>query len=287
MVLSIWPVANLAIAIAQLPDIPSRNSDDRVEFFEKKIRPVLIEHCYECHNSTKNADGGLALDQREASLQGGDGGAIIVPGKPVESRLLAILRHEVEGLKMPEGGAKLDNSVIADFEKWVAMGAPDPRDHPPTEEELTQATSWETVFEKRTQWWSLQPVRRVEPPVVKNQSWSEHPIDRFVLAKLEEHGLQPTTRADKRTLLRRATFALTGLPPTPDEIHTFLADESPQAFEAVVDRLLDSPRFGERHQRGQASLFWYRDGVGRGFPGLERRSDATTTTLLLEIAPRA
>lgn len=267
MLLAILPIANRAIA--QLPDIPSRDSDNRVEFFEMKIRPVLIEHCYDCHNSTRNTDGGLALDQREASLQGGDGGAIIVPGKPAESRLLAILRHEVEGLKMPEGGAKLDNSVIADFEKWIAMGAPDPRDKSPSVDELTQATSWEAVFEKRKQYWSLQPVRRVEPPAVTNQTWSDHPVDRFVLARLEEHGLQPATRADMRTLLRRASFALTGLPPTPDEIQAFLTDESPQAFETVVDRLLDSPQFGERLARHWMDLMRYCESHGsQGDPEL-------------------
>ena len=242
---------------------------DQIEFFENRIRPVLVEQCYECHNSTKNAEGGLALDQREASLKGGAGGAIIVPGKPAESRLLAILRHEIDGMKMPQGGPKLGKSVISDFEKWIAMGAPDPRHKPPTVEELIQATSWEAVFEKRKKWWSLQPVRRVEPPAVKNHAWSEHPVDRFVLARLEEHGLQPAARADKRTLLRRATFALTGLPPTPDEFRAFLADESPKAFEAVVERLLDSPRFGERWARHWMDLVRYCESHGsQGDPEL-------------------
>ena len=244
-------------------------ADERDEFFEARIRPVLVEQCYQCHNSAKTAEGGLAIDQREATLKGGDGGAIIVPGKPAESRLLAILRHEVDGLKMPQGGPKLSKAVISDFEKWIAMGAPDPRDKPPTVDELEQATSWESVFEKRKKWWSLQPVRRVEPPAVKNQAWSEHPVDRFVLAKLEEHGLQPAARADKRTLLRRATFALTGLPPTPDEVQTFLVDDSPEAFEAVIDRLLNSPRFGERWARHWMDLVRYCESHGsQGDPEL-------------------
>ena len=148
---------------------------------------MLVEQCYQCHNSAKTAEGGLAIDQGAATLKGGDGGAIIVPGKPAESRLLAMLRHEVDGLKMPQGGPKLSKAVISDFERWITMGAPDPRDKPPTVDELEQATSWESVFEKRKKWWSLQPVRRVEPPAVKNQAWSEHPVDLFVLAKLEEH----------------------------------------------------------------------------------------------------
>ncbi len=243
--------------------------DERDEFFEARIRPVLVEQCYECHNSSKTAEGGLAIDQRAATLKGGDGGAIIVPGKPAESRLLAILRHEVDGLKMPQGGPKLSKAVISDFEKWIAMGAPDPRDKPPTVDELAQATSWEAVFARRKKWWSLQPVRRVEPPAVKNQAWSEHPIDRFVLAKLEEHGLQPAARADKRTLLRRATFALTGLPPTPDEVQAFLVDESPEAFVAVIDRLLNSPRFGERWARHWMDLVRYCESHGsQGDPEL-------------------
>ena len=148
-------------------------ADERDEFFEARIRPVLVEQCYQCHNSSKTAEGGLAIDQRAATLKGGDGGAIIVPGKPAESRLLAILRHEVDGLKMPQGGPKLSKAVISDFERWITMGAPDPRDKPPTVDELEQATSWESVFEKRKKWWSLQPVRRVEPPAVKNQAWSD------------------------------------------------------------------------------------------------------------------
>jgi hypothetical protein len=243
--------------------------DERDEFFESRIRPVLVEHCYQCHNSANMAEGGLAIDHRGATLQGGDGGTIIEPGKPLESRLLAILRHDVDGLQMPQGGAKLSPSVIADFEKWIAMGAYDPREKPPTEHELAQATSWEAVFAKRMKWWSLLPVRRIDPPAVKNQGWSEHPVDRFVLAKLEEHDLQPAVQADKRTLLRRATLALTGLPPTPGEIEAFIADQSPQAFEVVVDRLLNSPRFGERWARHWMDLVRYCESHGsQGDPEL-------------------
>ncbi|MBC7821076.1 MAG: DUF1549 domain-containing protein, partial [Planctomycetaceae bacterium] len=190
----------------------------QMEFFESRIRPVLVEQCYECHNSAKKAEGGLALDQRTALLKGGDGGTIVVPGKPAESRLLAILRHEVDGLKMPQGGAKLDKSVIADFEKWIAMGATDPRDKPPSADELAQATSWDAVLQKRKKWWSFQPIRNLPPPAVRNGKWSEHPIDRFVLAKLEEQGLEPNETADAQTLIRRSFFVLIGLPPTAEEV---------------------------------------------------------------------
>lgn len=244
-------------------------ASDQVEFFETRIRPVLVEQCYACHNSAKQADGELAIDHRTSTLKGGNGGPIIIPGKPAKSRLLAILRHEVDGLKMPEGGAKLSDSVVADFEKWIAMGSPDPRDKPPTADELAKATSWESVFEERKKWWSLQSVRRAEPPAVNNTKWSEHPVDRFVLAQMEERGLQPAARADKRTLLRRATLALTGLPPTPDEVQTFLADQSPHSFDAVVDRLLDSPRFGERWARHWMDLVRYCESHGsQGDPEL-------------------
>ncbi|MEY4565396.1 MAG: hypothetical protein RLY14_366, partial [Planctomycetota bacterium] len=270
--MTLRPLVWLAIWLAtNLLSMEERSvlGDERDEFFESRIRPVLVEHCYQCHNSANMAEGGLAIDHRGATLQGGDGGTIIEPGKPLESRLLAILRHDVDGLQMPQGGAKLSPSVIADFEKWIAMGAYDPRDKPPTEHELAQATSWEAVFAKRMKWWSLLPVRRVVPPAVKNQGWSEHPVDRFVLAKLEEHDLQPAGRADKRTLLRRATLALTGLPPTPSEIEAFLADQSPQAFEVVVDRLLNSPRFGERWARHWMDLVRYCESHGsQGDPEL-------------------
>jgi hypothetical protein len=261
--LSMWIPVSLRTCEAVEP------SAAQIEFFETRIRPVLVEQCYACHNSAKQADGELAIDHRTSTLKGGNGGPIIIPGKPAESRLLAILRHEVDGLKMPEGGAKLSDSVIADFEKWIAMGAPDPRDKPPTAGELAKVTSWESVFEERKKWWSLQPVRRAEPPAVKNTQWSEHPVDRFVQARMEERGLQPAARADKRTLLRRATFSLTGLPPTPDEVQTFLADQSPKAFDAVVDRLLQSPRFGERWARHWMDLVRYCESHGsQGDPEL-------------------
>ena len=216
-------------------------TETQLEFFETRIRPVLVEQCYTCHNSTERAEGGLAVDQRDAFLKGGDRGAIVVPGKPAASRLLAILRHEVDGLRMPQDAGKLDNKVVGDFEKWIAMGVPDPRDHAPSADELATATAWETIFASRKKWWSFQPIQPVEPPLVKDPRWSEHPVDRFVMTRLQERGLTPAARANPRVLLRRVTFALTGLPPTPQEVSTFLADTSPNAFEKVVDRLLDSP----------------------------------------------
>jgi hypothetical protein len=243
--------------------------DERFEFFEARIRPLLVEHCYECHNSVQTADGGLALDHRTALLKGGDGGPVLVPGKPAESRLLKIVRHEVPELKMPRGGAKLKPAALADIERWIAMGAPDPRDRPPTQAELAQVTAWETIFQQRKQWWSLQPVRSQPSPVVKATAWPGQPLDRFILANLEEHRLAPAARADNQTLLRRLTFTLTGLPPRPDEIAEFLGDVSPDAFERVVDRLLASPRYGERWARHWMDLVRYCESHGsQGDPEL-------------------
>ena len=240
-----------------------------MEFFETRIRPVLVEQCYTCHNSTERAEGGLAVDQRDAFRKGGDRGAIVVPGKPTASRLLAILRHEVDGLRMPQDAGKLDNKVVGDFEKWISMGAPDPRDQAPSADELATATAWETIFANRKKWWSFQPIQPVEPPLVKDPRWSEHPVDRFVMTRLQERGLTPAARANPRVLLRRVTFALTGLPPTPLEMSTFLADTSPNAFGKVVNRLLDSPQFGERWARHWMDLVRYCESHGsQGDPQL-------------------
>ena len=213
-----------------------------VEFFEKKIRPVLVEQCYQCHSvEARKADklrGKLYLDSKAGVLKGGENGAILVPGKPRDSRLLALLRHEEEP-KMPPK-KRLDDAVIADFFKWIEMGAPDPREGPIT-----------VVQDKNVgrDFWSFQPPKKVAPPPVKNAAWAKNDIDRFILARLEAEGLHPVPAAGKRELIRRATFDLTGLPPTPEEVEAFLKDESPKAFEKVVDRLLASPHYGERWGR--------------------------------------
>ena len=253
-------LVGLCCAVASAQEQGAR--DERERFFESRIRPVLVEHCYACHNSTREAAGSLALDHRAGLLKGGDGGKIVVPGSPGQSRLLAILRHEVSGLKMPQDGAKLEADVIADFERWIALGALDPRDAPPSADELEKATSWEAKFAKRRKWWSFQPPVKPEEPVVKNTEWSAHPVDRFLLGAMERQGLTPASDASKRTLLRRVSFVLTGLPPTPKEIHTFLADESDTAYEDEVDRLLDSPRFGERWARHWMDLVRYCESHG-------------------------
>ncbi|MEE3372217.1 MAG: DUF1553 domain-containing protein [Planctomycetota bacterium] len=241
----------------------------QLEFFEARIRPVLVEQCYRCHNSSDRAEGGLAVDQRVALLQGGDGGAIVIPGQPAASRLLAILRHEIDGLKMPQQAGKLDQEVVADFAQWIAMGAPDPRDHAPSAAELATATSWDTIFQKRKQWWSFQPVVKSAVPEVLDRAWSPHPVDRFLLAAMEQRGLTPAEPADRRALLRRLTYVLTGLPPTPAAVDAFLMDESSTAYLTVVGQLLDSPRFGERFARHWMDLVRYCESHGsQGDPAL-------------------
>ncbi len=233
----------------------------QLEFFETKIRPVLVEHCYACHNSAKSAKGGLALDDRASMLKGGTGGAIVVAGKPETSRLLAILRHEVEGQAMPKNGPKLDKSVIADFEKWIALGLPDPRDKPPTAEELGKATSWATTMEVRKKWWSFQPIAKPELP--PETAWAKHPIDRFIAEKLRLNKLEPNAPADSATLIRRLFFALVGLPPTPAESDEWTAKlKRDGGYEALVDHLLASPHFGERWARHWMDWTRYADSYG-------------------------
>lgn len=225
---------------------------EQVEFFESRIRPVLAQECYECHSTAGKKKGGLLLDSREGWIKGGDTGEVIVPGKPEESLLLQSIRHDDPDLKMPSNGAKLEPRILEDFEKWIAMGAPDPRDRPPTKEEVAKDTDWNAVRERRKGWWSFQPITNPAPPTVKERSWSSHPVDRFLLAAMETQGLHPATEADPQVLMRRVSYVLTGLPPTPEEMRAFVEAHrrDPQAaWETAVDRLLASPRFGEKWAR--------------------------------------
>lgn len=222
-------------------------SPEALDFFEKKIRPVLIEKCYECHSAQAKAvgklKGGLLLDSRQAAQAGGDSGPSVVPRKLDESLLIEAIRYGEDSYKMPPEG-KLPDKVIADFEKWISMGAADPRDAP------TDATSRKEIdWKLARQHWSLQPPERHTAPPVKDAEWIQKPIDAFVLAKLEHTGLTHAERAERHTLLRRACFDLTGLPPTSEQLDEFLSDTSPDAFAQLVDRLLDSPSYGERWAR--------------------------------------
>ncbi|MGE0377638.1 MAG: DUF1549 domain-containing protein, partial [Planctomycetaceae bacterium] len=208
----------------------------RLEFFESKIRPVLVEHCYECHSAGANTlRGGLMLDSREGTRTGGDSGAAVVPGQPEESLLLQALRYET--FEMPPSG-KLPQSVIKDFQTWIETGAADPREAPASAGRPA-TTSAGIDIEAGRQFWSFQPVRRHDVPRPQTDEWGENDIDCFLLAQMESAGLKPAVDADRRTLLRRAYFDLIGLPPTPESIQEFLADDSPPpiAFARVVDEL--------------------------------------------------
>lgn len=254
--------ALLCLSLAWWTVEPARADDPGVELFENRIRPVLVEQCYQCHNSIDKSEGGLTLDDRAGLLEGGDSGPAILPGKPDESPLIRAVRHVGKGPKMPKEGPRLPDAVVADFVKWVQMGAPDPRDRPPAAAEIARLGTWESVREQRKRWWCFQPIARPKAPEVRDKGWSDHPIDRFILARLEQERLQPNGLADRRTLLRRVTFALTGLPPSPEEMERFLGDGSPTAYESVVDRLLSSPRFGERWARHWMDWFRYAESHG-------------------------
>jgi len=212
-----------------------------VEFFEKKIRPVLVEHCYTCHSaSAKAVKGKLLLDTRAGIRKGGETGPAVVPKDVKKSLILEALRYE--SLEMPPNG-KLPKRVVADFEAWIKLGAPDPRDGTATPVAKRQA---KIDFQKARKFWAFQPPKRYAPPAVKQRSWVRKPIDAFVLAKLEAAGLRPNEPAQRRMLIRRLSFDLIGLPPTPEQVEAFVNDRSPKAVENVVDRLLASPHYGER-----------------------------------------
>ncbi|MGH9937168.1 MAG: DUF1549 domain-containing protein, partial [Blastocatellia bacterium] len=243
---------------AQTASGPQEPSREGLEFFEKKIRPALAENCYACHSEkSKKPQGGLLLDSIEAMLKGGASGQpAIVPGDPEKSLLIKAIRHTDAKLQMPMGG-KLPDQMIKDFEAWVKMGAPAPRGA------STVASNQPAYnFDEAKKFWSFQPVKDHQPPKVKNKAWVKSPIDRFILAKLEEKGLKPVADANKRALIRRATFDLTGLPPTPEEVEVFLKDTSPNAFEKVVDRLLSSQAYGEKWGRHWLDVVRYADTAG-------------------------
>ena len=232
-----------------------KTSPQAVKFFESRIRPLLAGQCYECHSrQAKKVKGGLLLDTRAGWSKGGDSGKpVIVPGQPEESLLVKAVRHELEDLAMPPK-KKLLESQIADLVTWVKMGAPDPRGELEIEAKRADQS-----------WWSLQPLVKNVPPTPPGlpASWAASPIDRFVFANLAAKGLAPNRPADRRALIRRATYDLLGLPPTPEEVEAFAHDARPDAYTRLVERLLDSPRYGERW--GRHWLDVVRFGESNGF----------------------
>src|SRR6266487_3815847 len=222
-------------------------ADEGIELFEKRIRPLLVEHCYKCHSAqSEKIKGGLLLDTREGALKGGDTGAAIVPGDPEKSLLIKAVRHTDKELQMPHKDKKLPEAQIADLVTWVKMGAPYPR----ASESRTGG-----IAAKAKSWWAFQPV---QPPKVPGAA-DRNPIDAFVDEKLSAASLKKAPLAKRRSLLRRATFDLTGLPPTPEEVEAFLNDHAPDAFARVVDRLLASPAYGQRWARHWLDVVRYAD----------------------------
>lgn len=247
-------------AVALWPSVVTHAADSNavaIEFFENKVRPVLAEHCYSCHSAkAEKIKGGLKLDTREATLKGGDSGTALVPGKPDQSLLIKSIRYTDPNLEMPPKGKKLTAQQIADLEKWVAMGAPDPRTN-------NAAASHATIdWARAREHWAFKPVQAPPVPKPKDAKWPKTPLDAFVLAKLETNKLAPSPMADRRTLIRRASMDLIGLPPTIDEVTAFERDKSPDAFAKVVDRLLASPHYGERWGRHWLDVARYSDTKG-------------------------
>ncbi len=244
----------LAFAVGLLVPIAAFSAAtgaDQRDFFEMRVRPVLAKNCFGCHNSAKM--GGLEMSGREALLKGGKSGPALVAGDPEKSLLIQAVAQTHERLKMPPSG-KLPEAEIADLRAWIKDGAV----WPESAAKSAKPAEYVITPEQRA-FWAFQPVRKPELPAVKDQKWARTPIDHFILAKLEEKNLKPVALANKRTLIRRVTLDLTGLPPTPEEVQAFVDDKSKDAFAKVVDRLLASPRYGERWGRYWLDVARYSD----------------------------
>jgi hypothetical protein len=225
-------------------------ADNSGEFFESRVRPVLAKNCYACHTNTRM--GGLQLDSRENALKGGNSGPAIVPGHADQSLLVQAITQRHEKFKMPPGG-KLKPDEISAIEAWINAGAVWPAGT------AQPAAPGYVITAQQHAYWAFRPVANPAVPKVRHASWAKSPIDHFILAALESRGLEPARPADRADLIRRASFDLTGLPPTPEEVSAFAADKSPDAFAKVVDRLLSSPRYGERWGRYWLDIARYSD----------------------------
>jgi hypothetical protein len=257
-----WYLLALLTLIAVGTGSTTAADADGIAFFEQKIRPVLAEHCYNCHSekaqANKKLKASLQVDSRAALLKGGDSGPALVPGKAEASLLIKVLRYNDEPRMPPK--RRLSDSVIADFVTWVNMGAPAPRG--------TEASGKRRVIniEEGRKFWAYQLPKLPAPPVVKETTWPAGDIDRFILAGLEAKGLKPVAEADRATLARRLYYDLIGLPPAPEELDAFVNDRAPDAYEKLVDRLLASPQYGERWGRHWLDVARYAESLTlRGF----------------------
>jgi hypothetical protein len=254
-----WIVWAVSAALVGFVASAAQAADDAagIAFFESKIRPVLVERCYECHSSqAKKLRGGLRLDTREGTLTGGDTGAAVVPGKLDESLLYQAITA-AKGVEPMPPKARLASNVVADFTQWIKMGAPDPRDGTPSAATAAKSSG-------PSDWWALKPLVRPGVPTVSEPppGWAANPVDAFVLANLREKGFAPAALADRRTLIRRLSFDLVGLGPEPQEIEAFENDRAPNAYERLVDRLLSSAHYGERWARRWLDLVHFAETHG-------------------------
>lgn len=250
-------LALISSSASSFAETPTNFEPAKLEFFEKKIRPLLVDNCFTCHSANTNSKGGLRVDDRNGLLHGGGRGAAIVPGKPDDSLLLSAVSYADEDLKMPPE-KQLAAEQVADLRKWIDEGAA----WPPVEVPSDLGQSNAQYESLRKEHWAWQPLARTRVPVVRDAAWPRAELDSFVLARLEAEGLMPVGDADRATLIRRVTYDLTGLPPTPAEIDTFLADTSPEPLATVVDRLLASPAFGERWGRHWLDVARYGESTG-------------------------
>lgn len=257
------PVFVLAgLITAALPVMAADPTKEQLDFFETKVRPILSNNCYSCHSIEQGkAKGGLTLDTADASRKGGDTGAGVVPGDPKKSLIYTAMTYKDKDLEMPPSskGGKLKDEEIAVIEEWIKMGAPDPRKEPAKQGKLSGMT------DKARSHWAYQPIKNfksIAVPQNKNQSWCRTPIDAFILQKLEANNMLPSPDADKETLLRRAYYDLIGMPPSPAEVQAFIADQTPKAWEKVIDKLLASPHYGERWGRKWLDSARYADTIG-------------------------
>ena len=247
-----------AIRSSAEPQFVTALTAEQTEFFERRIRPLLAENCYECHGAgAKKIGGGLLLDSRAGVVKGGETGPAIYPGLPDASLLVQAVRHSDPNLTMPPK-KKLAAADVEHLEQWVKMGAPDPR----TNDTVAVVKAKSSIdWNKAKDWWAFRPLA-TKVPEVRKKDWPANDLDRFILARCENQGLEPASPAEKRILIRRATYDLLGVPPTPDEVEAVVADDSSDAFAKVVNRLLDSPLYGERWGRHWLDVVRYADTAG-------------------------
>jgi hypothetical protein len=258
-------VLNTFAAPAQTAPAKVRSiTPEQLEFFEKKIRPVLVDKCYDCHSESSGKNKGeLSLDTRDGIRAGGDRGPAVIPKNVEDSVLIHAIRQDAQ-LRMPpeKKGGKLPDEIVADFEQWVKMGAPDPRDAAKVATEEPAKPEKPVDWDKERQYWAFQKPVKSRPPAVANKKWAKTEVDQFILAKLEAKGLKPVPDADRRVLVRRVYYDLTGLPPSPAEVEAFVKDRSPDAYAKLVDKLLASSHYGEQWGRHWLDVARYGESTG-------------------------